>query len=284
MHNNTVRPALAPGSYFGHTAGRREIAGLILTESAYAPDTYIPTHCHENAFFYLVVQGACQETSQGRECVAEPSTLILHPQQAPHANHWIGTAGRCFHVEFDAGWRQRLCDQGLRLDGPAEHHSGLPVWFATRLYREFLQTDAASPFAIEGLTLELLAEFVRAPEASASSRPPRWLEEAREFLHAHFAEGLDVETIAQVVDIHPAHLVRAFRRQYRCTMGDYVRNLRIEFACRQLSLGRVSLADIALAAGFSDQSHFCKTFKRIIGLTPTQYQAPFRLGKPHTNE
>lgn len=275
-----MRPSLRPGSYYGQTAQRREVAGLILTESAYPPNTDIPSHCHENPFFYLVVQGTCRERSGNMEHIAEPATLVFHPAQEPHANQWVGTEGRCFHVEFDSVWAQRLHEQGLKLSCPTAPYGGLPAWFALRLYHEFQQTDVASHLAIEGLALELLAEVVRAPQAPPTFAP-RWLERARELLHACFSEGLDVETIAHTVHVHPSHLVRAFRQQYHCTMGDYVRNLRVEFACRQLAAAESSLAEIALSAGFSDQSHFCKTFKRLTGLTPTQYQQNFRLCKSY---
>jgi AraC family transcriptional regulator len=272
-----MQASLGPGSYYGQTQQCSEIAGLILTESAYPPDTDIPPHGHENAFFYLVVQGTCREVRGGEEIVAEPSALVFHPAQEPHANRWVGTEGRCFHVEFSPAWMQRLNGQGLTLERPMQHQGGLPAWLATRLYHEFHRSDTASRLAIEGLTLELLAELVRSPQKSVASLPPRWLEQARDLLDAHFAENLSVETVARTVDVHPAHLVRSFRRQYGCTMGDYVRQRRIEFACRALSTADTSLADIALTAGFSDQSHFCKTFKRLTGFTPAQYQRQVRL-------
>jgi AraC family transcriptional regulator len=277
-----VKPSLGPGSYYGQTAKCREMAALILTESFYPQDTDIPTHCHENAFFYLVVQGNCQERSGGRERIIEPASLVFHPAQEPHANRWIGTEGRCFHVEFGVGWRQRLEEQGLKLECPTEHRGGLPTWFASRLYHEFQHPDEASSLAMEGLTLELLAEVVRTPRMIHTPLPPRWLGQAREILHDRFTDSLDVETIARTVNVHPSHLVRAFRQQYGCTMGDYIRSLRVEFACRQLSVSDASLADIALNAGFSDQSHFCKTFKRLTGLTPAQYQHHFRIRKSPT--
>jgi len=279
-----MQPSLGPGSYYGQTQQRSEIAGLILTESAYPAGTEIPPHEHENAFFYLVVQGTCQEVRGSEEIVAEPSALVFHPAQEPHANRWVGAEGRCFHVEFGPAWVHRLHEQGLTLEHPMHQQGGLPTWLATRLYHEFHRTDTASRLAIEGLTLELLAEFIRSPHQSHPSLlPPRWLEQARDLLDAHFAENLNVATIAKAVNVHPTHLVRAFRRQYHCTMGDYVRNRRIEFACRALSISDASLTDIALTAGFSDQSHFCKTFKRLTGLTPTQYQRDVRIGKSRTN-
>src|SRR5262249_21772677 len=82
------------------------------------------------------------------------------------------------------------------------------------------------------------------------------------------AENLTHEAVAAAVGIHPVHLARVFRYHFGATLGDYVRRLRVEFAARQLITTEETLAGIALAAGFSDQSHFTRTFKRQTGMTP----------------
>jgi AraC family transcriptional regulator len=64
--------------------------------------------------------------------------------------------------------------------------------------------------------------------------------------------------------------------QYRSTIGEMVRHERIEFACREILKPDAKLTDVAISAGFYDQSHFAKTFKQIIGVTPAQYRANFQ--------
>jgi AraC family transcriptional regulator len=128
---------------------------------------------------------------------------------------------------------------------------------------------------MEGLALELVAATARHREKIAERKPPRWLEQARELLHARFADTLSLQAVAASVGVHPAHLARVFRQQYRCSVGAYLRKLRIEFACRQIATSDKSLTEIALAAGFADQSHFSKTFKSLKGMTPSEYQRNF---------
>ena len=94
----------------------------------------------------------------------------------------------------------------------------------------------------------------------------------KEFYIERFAEAITLDQIASTVGVHPGHLAREFRRYYRCTPGDYIRQLRVDRACRELSVGDNSLAEVALAAGFSDQSHFATAFKRHTGLTPAAYR------------
>ena len=75
---------------------------------------------------------------------------------------------------------------------------------------------------------------------------------------------------------HPSDPPRARLRQFeRCTVGDYVREVRIEYT-RQRMLGTSeALVDIALAAGFADQTHFTRSFKRVTGMTPAEFRRIF---------
>jgi AraC family transcriptional regulator len=98
----------------------------------------------------------------------------------------------------------------------------------------------------------------------------------RDILHARYTQPPGVVQVADEVGVHPLHLARVFRRTYGCSVGEYVRRLRVEFACRELTRGGRSLAAIALEAGFCDQSQFCHTFKRHVGITPSQFRRQAR--------
>jgi len=76
--------------------------------------------------------------------------------------------------------------------------------------------------------------------------------------------------------VHVVHLARVFRRFHGCTVGEYLRRLRIERAIEELRSTNKPLADIAGNSGFSDQSHFCRAFKLTVGMTPGQYRKSHR--------
>jgi AraC family transcriptional regulator len=136
--------------------------------------------------------------------------------------------------------------------------------------------DEAAPLAIEGLAFEILVEAARSNSRRTEPQPPRWLKQARDLLHAEFSQNLSLPEIALAVGVHPVYLARQFRKHYHCTIGEYVRRLRVECACREITQSDTPLIEIAAAAGFYDQSHFSRTFKRLTGLTPAEYRTASR--------
>jgi AraC family transcriptional regulator len=251
------------------------VSGLTFWETLYAPDFKMPAHCHRNAFLYLVRQGVLTEVCDWKSETAHPSTLIFHPSGQLHANHFLGAGARVFNVELDSGWLDRLQACSLVLDAPAYFQGGHLVGLAARLYEEARETDPASRFVVEGLALELLAQMARHSVSLAERTPPHWLQQARELLHEQFSASLTLSEIASVVGVHPVHLASSFRRHFGCTVGDYVRRLRIESSSHQLIQSDVPLSEIALDAGFANQSHFTRTFRRLMGTTPAAYRKFF---------
>jgi AraC family transcriptional regulator len=79
--------------------------------------------------------------------------------------------------------------------------------------------------------------------------------------------------LAAEADLHPAHLCRAFRRQYGCAMGDLLRRARIERAVACLENPESgSLSKIAFALGFCDQAHLTRQFRQFIGVPPGTFR------------
>lgn len=152
---------------------------------------------------------------------------------------------------------------------PRSNHS-------TRLYKEFRAGDAAAALTVEGLVLETLGAAARRMTRCQSPARPEWLRRARDFIHEHFAAGVSLTGLAASVEVHPSHLTRMFRRHYGCSVGDYVRRLRLEYAAHELIASDQPLAEIAAAAGFYDQSHFTHTFKSHLKMTPAEYRAAVR--------
>ena len=252
----------------------RDVSGFRLSENLYSPKTKLPTHVHEQALLWIALKGHCDEVYAGKVRRHETLAVEFLPSYEIHALHFPLVEMRSFGIGIAPQWLERMREYSLSLDYSV-HSGGLLAGLFMKLYKEFQLMDEASPLAIEGLALEMLAEVSRRKVKVADRKPPRWLSQALDLLHEQFSERLTIAYLATSVGVHPVHLAREFRKFYRCTIGEYIRQLRIEHACRELSISDASLASIASAAGFSDQSHFSRTFKRLVDMTPAQYRVVF---------
>ena len=265
---------LHAGQWYGKTLNRHCIDGLTLSETSYGSNLKLPEHSHEKSYFCLVVRGAYTESRYKSEQACNPSTLVFHPEDESHSDHFH-TDSQCFNIQMDDGWIERMRQHSIALDVPGHFRGGSLPRLAMTLYDEFRRADAFSPLIVEGIALEMMGVAGRKFAESMDSMPPRWLVEVRDLLHERFSERLSLTQQADYAGVHPVHLAREFRRFYHCTPGEYIRRLRIEFAIEKLTNSSIPLIEIALAAGFCDQSHFTRTFKQLTKKTPREYRSLF---------
>jgi AraC-like DNA-binding protein len=100
----------------------------------------------------------------------------------------------------------------------------------------------------------------------------RQLTRAAEFIAENCTRSLKLEDICEAADLSASHLIRAFKQRYGMTPHAYLINRRIQYSRAQLRRGRM-IADVALDAGFADQAHLQRTFKRLVAATPGQYRS-----------
>lgn len=273
---------LEPGDYFGETIEHYGGEGLSVVETRFANDLIIPEHEHVNAFFCYVLAGRGTRSWATRAGEHAPMSLTFFPAALPHANCWHGAGGRVLHLEFASAWLERLGSRTRVLHRPGDFARGAPMSLMRRLALEIAHQDGATPLAVEGLVLELVAACARCEpgerhaSSSSSSSSRRWLVRAEALLRERFQAPLSLEYIASEVHVSADHLSREFRKHLGCTVGEYVRDLRLDFAAGKLARTGEPLAQIAEAAGFADQSHFTRVFRRKLGVTPGAYRASKR--------
>jgi AraC family transcriptional regulator len=233
-------------------------------------------HAHQHASLMLLLDGSVNEVFGDRTVACSNAVALFKPAGERHANEY-GTAGaRFLVVELPPAKLDELRDRGAQLDrvrtvqGPAVADLGF------RLRRELRHIDEYSLLSIGGLVYELLAVMSRESRRGGGATAPRWLQEIHEELRCNFSHPVRIGDLASRLDVHPDYLSRSFRRHYGMLIGEYVRQLRIEWASKRLASTDTSLAEVAVAAGFADQSEFTRRFREQLGTTPGRYRAVVR--------
>jgi AraC family transcriptional regulator len=257
--------------FHGDIVRWRRVGGLVLAEVEYEPGQRVHRAIHSHARFVLILKGALSDGVSGSGTAMGPSTLLFEAAHQVHSYTVSPRGATCLVVDMDPSWIARAQEHAPVLTRDASFRTGLLLHLAHRLYGEFRLRDEVSRLAIESLALGVMAQASRRT-ATVERAAPLWLQAALAFIALHFTGPLSLTGVAQHVGIHPVHLARTFRSFYRTSFAAYVRELRIDFAREQLA-GHAPLSDIAAAAGFYDQSHFSRCFKRHVGVTPAAYRS-----------
>lgn len=96
---------------------------------------------------------------------------------------------------------------------------------------------------------------------------------AKDVMDRRFAEPLDIERLAAVAFVSPAHFIRVFKLTFGETPHQYLRRRRIERAAAMLRGTTVSVAQVSTAVGFGSFSTFTRTFGELMGETPTAHRS-----------
>ena len=111
--------------------------------------------------------------------------------------------------------------------------------------------------------------ILRRAGARHQNDAPAWLGPMCEQIRADCCNSIRVTDLAEAAGVHAA---RVFRRYMGCTIGEYVRSLRVDRARSQLVETDRTLSAIAIGTGFSDQAHFTRRFKEAVGMPPGAYR------------
>jgi len=264
---------MSAGNFFGAIQGRREHCGAIFTDLRHSAPRKLPRHSHELPFFALLLDGLYGERYGRRQTQFRPFTIMFRPAGIPHQDE-VGPRGlRFFEIEVRPCWQRSLQECSAALDRARDDIGGGPLlWLGMKLFREVEASQVPDDLAIESLLAEILSFTARPP--GARTRPaPSWLSRIVDKLKSEHSRRLALGELAREAGVHPVYLSRVFRRCLGQGISEYLHRLRVRSACEQMLAPEISLADLSLATGFADQSHFTRSFRRITGMTPACFRA-----------
>lgn len=237
-------------------------------------------HTHEGYAIGVIETGVEAFTYRGATYQAPAgSIVIIHPGEVH-----TGYAG------IPSGWQYRMLypDAAVLQRAAAEVNErsrNLPFFpnpviqdppLAAQLRGMHMAIEASgSQLERESRFLWTLAQVVARYADDRPFLPPISQEHAavqriREYLNTHFMDSISLEQLAQLANLKPLRLLRAFRREVGLPPHTYLVQIRVARAKALLAMG-VPIAQVAFDTGFTDQSHLNRHFKRLVGVTPGQY-------------
>jgi AraC-like DNA-binding protein len=148
---------------------------------------------------------------------------------------------------------------------------GMMIYDALYSWAKHLQKEKHTQSPVENLLMEVFKKYIS--QKKTGKKIPAWAKELREIMQDQIDTHLGLKEISKMLDVHPAYLSREFSKYFEdLSFGEYIRKLRIEKSIELMSSARYSLTEIAYLAGFSDQSHFTRIFRKHTGQNPSHYR------------
>ncbi len=101
------------------------------------------------------------------------------------------------------------------------------------------------------------------------------LRRARDAMDRHFAEPIDLQTVAAVAGVSKYHFLRAFKAAYGVTPAAYLTRRRVERAQDLLRASNLTVTEVCTLVGYSSLGSFSARFRALVGESPTEYQARY---------
>jgi AraC family transcriptional regulator len=261
-----------PVSQGSPTSSASRVDGFQVLALAFPAVLRLPEHAHERPTFAVVLAGGFDKHLMKGSQECRPWTVIGEPAGERHANRFGPRGAQVLILQPDPSAAAVLGPSLAFFDEPRHFRDVAIAGLALRAVDELLHPDDVSPLALEGLGLEMLALAHRRSTALPERGAPPWLKRLEAFLHERFDAPHRIRALAAMVDRHPVHVARVFHAHHGVTVATYLRQLRIAWAQEQLRRSDATASEVALAAGFSDQSHFTRAFTRVVGTPPRRWR------------
>jgi AraC family transcriptional regulator len=235
-----------------------ESSGLIVRRVVDLSDALVPEHAHDWPVLSIFVLGSyLNQTEVGQRLIDGPSAVLYRAGSA-HRNTALSVGFEQIEIEFDAEW---LGPTPVSTT-PVSHWIGGQAGLTARSLAQYC-SGAIDAAAIRAS----ICQFMRTVGADYQRKHASWIDVVSERLRQD--TSLSANELAMKVGRHPSWLGSAYRQATGEGLLEAAARFRIECAARLLRETNQSYACVALEAGFCDQSHMNRSFRRILGRLPT---------------
>jgi AraC family transcriptional regulator len=251
------------------------MASASLITSAYDPNERHSRHSHDYTSVSVVLSGSLVERVGSIDVEAGPLAVVVKPAGTEHADAFGPRGAVLVRFQVAPEWLTPLDDGSPVI---AEWRWGNSPAVARWLLR-LAEADRSA-----GMDEDAVAECLGAIDqdrrggqtalAGPGTGVPPWLCRLRERILDE--RNASVAMLAREVGMHPVYITRCFRRAFGMSISQFKRAVRVRAVAGRLAAGAETLATVASEAGFADQSHLTREFRRVTGVTPATYRRLLR--------
>jgi AraC family transcriptional regulator len=261
--------ALEKRKYIGNPFDTLKADGVMAGAQAFRKQPATANvHYHENTHVSFVLQGGVLDKRRTWESERLAGELMFFHAGEPHQTVIELFPTKNINLAIDPQFLQNNLATEATLKCAVETNPKTK-FIMLKIFRELVSKDFFSDSSIKMLLLDLIHTN---SETDFKNTRPGWIKIVSHLTRDNWNEPLTLKDLSEAAGIHPITISKYFPKYFSCTFGEYMRRLKIERSLNFLKNSTFSLAEIAAECGFSDQSHFIRTFKQLTGFLPNNYK------------
>ena len=255
--------------YLGNTKSIfNNTQGITVVETEYHDKVYEGWHSHNNAHITLFLKGGTSEKRKNFSEVVGPGSLLFYHSDELHMNHDTLFPSKNINIELEENLLKELQISEATIEKSIQNTT-FTKFLMLKIFKESLVADAFSGDTINMLFAQLSNTNSHLERFEKS---PFWVKSLNELLNDCWNENPNLQDLAQVLNLNPITISKHFSKYFGCTLGEYMRRIKIDRSLSLIKSNQNNLTEIGFQCGFSDQSHFIRTFKNQTGFLPKQFQ------------
>lgn len=254
------------GEFHGDVIARAECNGVVFAATKRRKSVKVPVHIHDYHSIKALVSGVHHYAmSDGTIRHSIPNVWYYSPPFEPHSHEACESDITSLGILIPV-------DKMPEVDLPARmQFRGEVAQHSIHIIQEQLKlTEPSERILLAAFNL-ILGYMLQGSQETPDDWPA-WLTPVKNLIDQDALGHRSVKEIAAFANVHPSHLARSFRKFFGQPITEYMRDRKLEWCYQKVQTTDWKLGKIATLAGFADQAHFCRVFKRRYGRSPSDFR------------
>ena len=223
-------------------------------------------HSHANPTFCFLLSGSGIERRSKDFYGRGPCDLRFYWADEPHQSCIKHFPAKCLNLDLDRKMLRKYDISENALENVVDTKRDAK-FLMLKIHYELLANDIYSASAIKMHFMEMVSS-----DNLHHRGKPDWVNKAGDILQDKWNQHITLDEMSSELGLHPVTISKGFRQHFHCSFGEFRRKIKIDRSLELIKTSGLSLTDIAFLSGFSDQSHFVRNFRKMVGFRPKDFK------------
>lgn len=249
--------------YFGTTENSIKTESFNISITNHLANSEILKHSHAKPYLCLLVSGIYNEKSNIDNLVS-CGDVIYRTADYEHSNSFYDKDSLCLNIEINN--QEHLMNQNnfVLPTSQSKQKGRIEIYKVLYALKQRLPNDLLDIYCYESMLTHIKMSRIKGNLI--------WIKEIKEIINDNPTSPLSLEKLSLEFGLHPNYIVRKFKEVTGHKLSDYLTKIRLENSIKHLIKTESSMTEIAINAGFYDQSHFNRNFKNYLATTPLTFR------------